>query len=184
MVYGVQLFWSTTISVSSFKIPKMCFHSSRTLGFWVKSFTLIKPSGPILFGKDICVGLVPLTIILKKEFVNSLGEFCCSSSHPHHSLFLWTLDCLLLLLLHSYPTGQPEQEPASPRGLAKTQMLGPLLPKLLIRQVKGVAWGTAFLTGFPVMLCCWSSQHAESLSYIIPPFPFPLLFWILISCSP
>lgn len=39
------------------KLPKVCFYSSRTLGFWVKSFTLIKPSGPILFGKKKYLGV-------------------------------------------------------------------------------------------------------------------------------
>lgn len=48
------------------KLPKLCFYSSRTLGFWVKSFTLIKPSGPILFGKKYISGVNSFNN-LKKE---------------------------------------------------------------------------------------------------------------------
>lgn len=52
VVSGAHLFWSTPLYLP-LKLSELCFYSSWTLGFWVKSFTLIKPSGPILFGKKI-----------------------------------------------------------------------------------------------------------------------------------
>lgn len=95
------------------KWPELCFYSSRTLGFWVKSLTLIKPSGPILFGKNMYPGLVRRTISLKKDSILTLPLQVTSvwllPSSPSFSLGS------LRLLLHHYPTGKPEPESVTRR---------------------------------------------------------------------
>lgn len=156
MVYGVRSFWSTFfLGYLPLKLPKSCSYSSRTLGFSVKSLTLIKPSGPILFwGKknrqNIYLGLVRVTVNLRKENINSLQM----NSHAAPPLSAVFPDCLT---------------PSWSGGLADTQTPGPA-PRVC-------AWAGSQCSlrsgSRGCSSCCWSVL-AALWGVTVLHLPFPL----------